>query len=422
MGCLALISGPLTARMLGPAGRGQLAAIQNLFWVVATLAMLGFPEATLYFTARNPKRAGRVLSSALVLTLVAAPLCYLAIYRFIPRLLTGESTGVITAARWYLAFIPLYALTVIPTFAMRGTNDLVRWNLCRLLPGIGWLLFLIGVWSAVKPTPELLARGYLVVLAVVLVPLTVALRKCISGPFTLDKSIFRSMLGYSIPLAGATVPQTLNPRIDQLFIAAFLPAHVLGLYVVAVSWSGATAPLLNAIGNVLFPRIAVGSPEDRATTLTQGVRLGMLTGSVLVLILGVLTPVAITRLFGTAFSPAIPAALVLVLAAFISGLNGILEESLRGLGDTRAVFHGEATGLLVTVAGLALMLRPFGIVGAGFACLIGYSATAAVLVPRVLRNASVTLAQLLVPGYEDLRLLSAWAQGLGSAFATMWRA
>src|SRR5260370_42668881 len=42
---LGLLSGPLAARLLGPAGRGEVAAIQNLFWLTAILAMLGLPEA-----------------------------------------------------------------------------------------------------------------------------------------------------------------------------------------------------------------------------------------------------------------------------------------------------------------------------------------------------------------------------------------
>ena len=55
---ISLITGPLCARMLGPAGRGELAALQNLYWFVAVVSMLGIPEATLYFTARRKEESG----------------------------------------------------------------------------------------------------------------------------------------------------------------------------------------------------------------------------------------------------------------------------------------------------------------------------------------------------------------------------
>src|SRR5262245_30271561 len=48
---LALATGPLAARMLGPEGRGELAAIQTWPSVIATLAMLGLGDATIYFAA-----------------------------------------------------------------------------------------------------------------------------------------------------------------------------------------------------------------------------------------------------------------------------------------------------------------------------------------------------------------------------------
>src|SRR5450432_2787926 len=66
----ALATGPLCARLLGPSGRGELAAIQNLFWFVGILAMLGMPEATLYFTARRKNEGGSILVSATTLVLL----------------------------------------------------------------------------------------------------------------------------------------------------------------------------------------------------------------------------------------------------------------------------------------------------------------------------------------------------------------
>src|SRR5207248_8504462 len=103
------------------------AAIQNLYWLVAILAMLGMPEATLYFTARQTDRSGRILTSALILVLIVSPLFVLITYRFVPILLAAQSPQTIRTARWCLLGIPLYSLSVIPLFALRGKNDLVRW-------------------------------------------------------------------------------------------------------------------------------------------------------------------------------------------------------------------------------------------------------------------------------------------------------
>src|SRR5713101_4590346 len=48
---LGITTGMLAARLLGPQGRGELAAIQTWPSFIATLAMLGLPEALVYYSA-----------------------------------------------------------------------------------------------------------------------------------------------------------------------------------------------------------------------------------------------------------------------------------------------------------------------------------------------------------------------------------
>jgi O-antigen/teichoic acid export membrane protein len=221
------------------------------------------------------------------------------------------------------------------------------------------------------------------------------------------------MLRYGLPLAGAGIPQTLNLRLDQILIGAFLPPYQLGLYVVAVAWSAAVFLMPNAIGNVLFPKIAssMTSPAERSRTLAQGVRLGVLTSGAVAVLLLCLTPYAIPLLFGRAFAAAVPVGFVLILAAMLCGLNIIFEETLRGLGDTRGVFWGETAGLSITVLALALLLRPLGIMGAGAASVLGYGTTCGVLVRRICGAAGCSLSSLLLPRVADLRLMALRLQG-----------
>jgi len=132
---LGLLSGPLAARLLGPAARGELAAVQNLFWLIAILAMLGLPEAAIYFTARQPEQAGPVLATGICLPALTTPIFFLLMYPVVPFVLAAQPAFVKDAARWCLLAIPLYAVVALGTNTVRGTNRLVYWNLLRLLPG-----------------------------------------------------------------------------------------------------------------------------------------------------------------------------------------------------------------------------------------------------------------------------------------------
>jgi len=340
------------------------------------------------------------------------PVCFAVMYPLVPHILATQPFEVRHAARWVLLAVPLYAAIAVAVNTVRGANKLLQWNLLRLLPGAGWLVFLVGAWLWRMNDPVRIALGYVAVLACIVAPTLWIAARLVPSSWSLSTKLAAPMLRYGIPLAGAAIPQTLNLRLDQILIGAFLPPYQLGLYVAAVAWSAAVFLIPNAIGNVLFPKIAssAASPAERVRTLTQGVRIGILTSGTVGIFLLVLTPYAIPLLFGKAFAGAVLVAYVLIPAAVICAVNIIFEESLRGLGDTRAIFWGETVGLGMTVLSLALLLPHFGIIGAGIASILGYGTTCAVLIIRICGATGFSLASLL-PRRADLRFLALRLQG-----------
>lgn len=213
------------------------------------------------------------------------------------------------------------------------------------------------------------AASGVIVLAVV--------RRKIPGPYRVEQAPVRSLLRYGLPAAGAVLPQVLNLRLDQLIMAPVLSAKDLGLYVVAVAWSYAVNPVLLAIGMVLLPRVA-GSVDDTAhdQVLVRAVRVGVWAAIGMVAVVAAITPVAFGLLFPAGFDEAVPAAMLLVVAGGLFGVNFILAEGLRGLGRPRITLYAELTGLAVTCLALGALL-PLGIVGAAVASIAGYGAVTA---------------------------------------------
>src|SRR5690348_8386651 len=71
LAAMGMATGVVAARLLGPEGRGQLVAIQTWPFFIASIAMLGTPEALAYFSACSPDEAGRNLGSASTISLIA---------------------------------------------------------------------------------------------------------------------------------------------------------------------------------------------------------------------------------------------------------------------------------------------------------------------------------------------------------------
>lgn len=404
---VALISGTLLARLLEPSGRGELAAIQIWPAFISVLATLGLSDAVVFFTSQDDDRAAEYLVSAVVLLLLSAIPFIVAGYLLMPFMLAAQPASTIATSRWYLViFVPLMATQGMLLHPLRGRRDFVPWNLLRILYGISWLL-VIGLSMIFGPaTPRSLASGYLVMLFALAGPAMLVLSKRLPGSYRLNWRLWRPMLTFGLPSVASAVPQAMNLRLDQMLMATMLPPDRLGYYVVAVAWSGVLAPFMNSVGTVLFPRVAmVKVPGVQANTLSFGVRLTV----VLAITLGVpsfaVTPIALKLLFGQNFSAAIPAALILIVAGTILSMNSVLEEGLRGLGETRAIFWGELGGVVATVAALAFMLRALEIIGAALSSLLGYCVTASVLLFQLRKMTGCSLLFFLLPRSRDWVLL-----------------
>jgi len=120
------------------------------------------------------------------------------------------------------------------------------------------------------------------------------------------------------------------------------------------------------------------------------------------------TPWALPFLFGTAFGPAVPATLVLILASVVAAFNGVVEEGFRGLGKPSVVLWAEVAGLGVTATALLLLLPTLGILGAALASLLGYTGVTLALFTQAIKTGSVPSWRGFCPTREDLG--AAWAR------------
>jgi len=406
---LGLTTGVLAARLLGAEGRGQLAAIQIWPSIIATMAMLGLPEALVYFSAREPGRAGRYTGSAIALALLSSLPFMVIGYLAMPAALSAQSPQVVKAARWYLLLVPILALLGTPYHPLRGRNDFVTWNGLRIIPAVGWLAVLIVAYLLGRAQPEFLAASYLAMLALLSFPVIYTFVRRVPGPFWPELRKWKPMLRYGFPSMASGLPQMLNLRMGQMLMATFLPAQMLGVYVVAAAWGGAINPILNSLGAVLFPRVASeASLGQQVEALAEGTRLGVLFALGVGLVLLVLTPFGIPFLFGEGFATATPVALVLVVAAAITGLNSVIEEGLRGMGVPTSIMWAEFGGLIVTAISLLVLLGPLEIMGAALASLFGHTTVGVLLVFQAQGLCECSLVKLLRPTLDELCL--GWKQ------------
>jgi O-antigen/teichoic acid export membrane protein len=409
---LGTITGVLQARILGAEARGELAALTNWPALAVSLGILGISTAVAFFSGRRPEESGQTLTTALLFLLLwSMPLCAV-LYLCLPMLLVAQSPTIVQAARAYLLVVPVqFAFTCLMS-AFQGLGRIGTWNALRLLIPVGWLLGVVLAWQAGVLSPVSLSRLYVILTTIAAGVALVIARRVIARPLRADFRRLGELLRFGVPTTLSTAPQILNLRLDQLIMAAAFQPQALGLYVVAVTWSGVFSPVLLSIAQVAFPTmIALDGREAQTDAIRHILPVSSLVTVLLVAATLLVTPTVVPLLFGAEFTGSVAAAQVLVIAGGLASMNNLLSEILRGMGLPHWPLVAELTGLAVTVVLLALLLRRYLLMGAAVASLGSYAATFVALILLMNRLTARNVWLDLVPRHEDVRLLWRFAAG-----------
>lgn len=414
---IGLITGVLAARLLGPEGRGELAAIQMWGAFVATLSLLGLPDAVVYLSGREPRRAGAYWISGSVCALAWGTAALLIGYGALPWVLGSQSAAVISTTRWYaVGLFVLFTVNWIPMSVLRGCGHIAAWNMLRLLPQVGWLFVLVIAILDSQMTPRFLVVGFLVSYALTAgVTLPKAMRN-IAPPYTLDIKLWPQMIRFGLPSVTGDVPGYLlqGGRLAQLFVAAVLDPAALGYLAVGVAISNVMRMIPEAVSSVVFPRVAAASPEDKASELARGTRTTVFCIMISVAVALLLCPWLVPLVFGESFASATHLSMIMVISGGIEGLKVVVNGGLRGLGKPSNILVGELLAVGVTLGGIFFFLKPLGVNGAALALGSGNLCSCIFLLWIVIKASDCSLLTLLRPQVEDFSPLVRTFRGLWS--------
>src|SRR5579872_5586463 len=179
-----LASGLLAARLLGPSGRGELAAIQTWGTSLSIFAMLGMPQALVYFAARDPEQSASRTTSAMLIALIGcAPVLGIG-YLAMPWLLSVQTPAVVSTARCYLLIGIVSASAHVPLNALLGRRDFFAWNGLRILGSVCWLIPLLVAWEFARLSAEFVADMNLIFFATIFTTgVWVTVKARIPGPY-----------------------------------------------------------------------------------------------------------------------------------------------------------------------------------------------------------------------------------------------
>jgi O-antigen/teichoic acid export membrane protein len=387
-----VVTGPLLARMLGPDGRGYLAAL--ILWplVITQLGNLGIPSALTYSIARDSSASRALARIGLSFALPQALLLIAFQALWLLLILHGDPHQVRVAGWLTLALVPAMLAQQYGLALLQGHLRLRLFNGLRLLP---WFLYAVGVAA-------LFAAGDDAIVAIVAVLLTAFL---ISGSTSLlcglrfsrgeaPPSVGRGFLvsfGLRGLLSSFSAVDVLRP--DQVVLALFLSPAALGLYVVGLAFTNLPYFVAKSVGLITFPWVA--SRPQKADARRTMWSLLWLTTAIAVVLVAILCASAhwlVPFFFGRAFSDAITVTYIVLPGMIFLSARRVLSEGLKGRGYPLAGTVGELVSLAWVALALAVLVPLWGIYGAAVALSSSYVLSLLLLVVLAARHGELEWA------------------------------
>lgn len=393
----------MTARWLGPHGRGQ----YSLATLVATLAamLVAFvgPGAT-YHAARGTFARAQVLGSTVVLSIgwgvVAALLGAAVLLPLRGGLVAGVPGAYIAIG---LASIPFGVVVVNVVSVLRGWERYRPMNAVLVAQAAVPLLFLtpfvaldVGhVWAAVLTTSAATA---------VVAALGIDWGRRAAGGIDLHvhRPYTRDATRYGLRAYPGAVITFLAYRLDVFLVNGFLDPAAVGLYSIAVVTAERVWTVSEASSVVLFPRIAAEADAEERDRLTAAVSRSVLWMTALIaLAVFAISHWLVVGLYGRQFAGAVTTLQILLPGMVLSAPARVVSTDIAARGRPLVTTYSGVLVLALNVVLNVVLLPREGLEGAAIACSASYAAGAVALFAIYLGSSRASLSSLLVPRRSD---------------------
>jgi len=410
-------TGIVTARTLGPAGRGELAAM--ILWplFVASVTTLGVPSSLIYHFRRWPERRDQLVASGFLLAAFLGTVAAAAFSFILPWWLRQYSPEVVDAAEWFLLTVPVCAVTLAGRAVLEGSHDFTGSNSIQTLTPFATLLGLLVFLAMHRINPYTAAIAYIAASIPTFWLMLNRVRRVGTKGFPVHGVVIQGILGYGIRSYGIDVLGTLALQVDQVLVVSLLAPSAMGSYVVVLSLSRMLNLFQNSVVMVLFPKAAGRAVEDVVNLTGCAVRISSLATAVCGVVVCAAGPTLLRLLYGQEYVGAVGALRILVVEVILSGATFVLAQAFMALNRPGVVTILQAVGLSLSIPMMLWLIPRYGIYGAA-AALLTSTIARLLFVCMGFRVFLKARPPDLLPKVRDLRLLLGALSGLRLEHAT----
>jgi O-antigen/teichoic acid export membrane protein len=364
------LTGILTARVLHPGGRGELAAIAVWPNFLPNLMTLGLPSALIYRLREGLAQRVDLIRASLYLTVMLGFISTVFGVVCMPYWLTQYSPHIVHLAQLFMINGTVVLLIAMLRGLCESNGDFFASSVSFALTPLVSVFVLAAFYAAHSLTPATAALAYVAGGIPTVIFLFRRVWGDLGGPAKEFLHSSRLLLSFGIRSYGVDLCGTLSLYADQALVVRLLNPAAMGIYVVALSLSRTLNVMQASVASILFPRAVNLELTEMLALVGKAVRLSTAVSVVAGIFVAILGPVFLPLLYGKDYGYATVILDILIVEAILSGATLVLTQAYMALGKPGLVTILQTSGLLISIPLLMVLIPPFGIVGASCALLI----------------------------------------------------
>ena len=400
---LKLASSVITARVLGPAGRGLYYSTAQTSGIANNIGCLSIGESLIYNIGNGNLPKNNILTFVLSLVVFFTSFICMALYfssSFITANILKDSVENFMPLLYIMT--PLLMFEYFATSALRGLKLFSIVNKLSIVTRLNIIIFLVIALTAYPSTAYVALVGYISASFINCIIYFVAFYKA-AKPTTLDLKEFPTIINYGLKVHPGILLTEIEYRLDIFILLYFLNATAVGIYSIGVTIAQIMWYASNSINSVLFPHLtATSSGKDKNIFTAEIIKYNFLINSIILFLLAIFGHTLIQILYGSEYIKAYYIFLIISPGLLLDSIGRNVAAWLKSEGKP-IILSWVSLGTLILNIGCNFLLIPeYGLYGAAYSSLISYIIRGVILFAIFKRITGIKLRYILYWSKEDL--------------------
>ncbi len=400
------------ARGLGPDKRGLFALVTLLPTTLLTITKLGITPANVYCVRREGASLSGVATNSLflgmVLGLVVCAATWFLRDALLSTILGGVPGWALLLALWR---VPLLLVDNFFWGVLQAKGNFSLYNRRTLAGAALVMVMVVGARFTVGLTLWNASWIYAATTTIVVLSLLYTTRQMIPFGLRPDRALLGRQMSFGLLSYAQILTMHMLFRSDVYIVSYFLGATQAGFYSLALHFTEIVLEIPQAIGWVIYPKMASLDKSDVHALTAQASRGTILLTATSGMVAAIGGPFLIPLWYGADFAAAARPLSYAMLGAVMMSVFTILSRDFTSRNKQAINISSGMVALVSNVLFNILLIPRYGIVGAAIATSMAYTLAAVMLLIAFRRDSGMGFREVLIPRRSDVEFIWAAVRG-----------